>query len=88
MFLGKIRLKTRFTIGESHAISHANVTEQQTQERRIQQPAVNPRRGNLTPKLNPLERERRLESQREQRRRRRQQQTAEQREHHSMNLEC
>ena len=32
-----------FTIGESHAISHANVTE--TQERRIQQPAVNPRRG-------------------------------------------
>ena len=34
-----------FTIGESHAISHANVAEQQTQERRIQQPAVNPRRG-------------------------------------------
>ena len=34
-----------FTIGESHAISHANVTEQQTQERRIQQPAVNPCRG-------------------------------------------
>ena len=45
LFLGKIRLKTRFTIGESHVISHANVTEQQTQERRIQQPAVNPRRG-------------------------------------------
>ena len=34
-----------FTIGESHAISHANVAEQQTQERRIQQLAVNPRRG-------------------------------------------
>ena len=34
-----------FSIGESKAISHANGTEQQTQERRIQQPAVNPRRG-------------------------------------------
>ena len=34
-----------FTIGESHAISHVNGTEQQTQQRRIQQPAVNPRRG-------------------------------------------
>ena len=32
-------------IGVSQAISHANRTEQQTQERRIQQPAVNPRRG-------------------------------------------
>ena len=77
-----------FTIGESYAISHANVAEQQTQERRIQQPAVNPRREDLTPKLNPLERERRLETQREQRRRRQQQQTGEQREHHSMNFEC
>ena len=37
--------ETMFTIGESYAISHANVAEQQTQERRIQQPAVNPRRG-------------------------------------------
>ena len=34
-----------YNIGESQAISHANETEQQTQERRIQQPAVNPRRG-------------------------------------------
>ena len=34
-----------FTMGESQAISHANETEQQTQERQIQQPAVNPRRG-------------------------------------------
>ena len=34
-----------FTIGESQAISHANETEQQTKERRIQQPAVNPRKG-------------------------------------------
>ena len=64
-----------FSIGESKAISHANGTEQQTQERRIQQPAVNPRRENLTSKK-PLEREGRLEIQREQRRRRRQQQTA------------
>ena len=36
---------------------------------------------------NPLEREHRLEIQREQRRRRRQQQTEEQKEHHSMNFE-
>ena len=36
-----------FTIGESQAITHANATEQQTQERRIQQLAVNPRRGRL-----------------------------------------
>ena len=34
-----------FTIGESQAISNANGTEKQTQERWIQQPAVNPRRG-------------------------------------------
>ena len=33
-----------FTIGETQTISHANVTEQRKQERRIQQPAVNPRR--------------------------------------------
>ena len=70
-----------FTIGESQAISHANGTEQQTQERRIQQPAVNPRRGRFATET-PLQRERRLEIQREQRRRRRQQQTAEQRQHH------
>ena len=40
----------------------------------------------MTPKLNPLERERRHEIQ--QRRRRRRQQRAEQREHHSLNFEC
>ena len=37
--------ETMFTIGESQAISYANGSEQQTQERRFQQPAVNPRRG-------------------------------------------
>ena len=37
-------------IGVSQAISHANRTEQQTQERRIQQPAVNPPGEDLTPK--------------------------------------
>ena len=68
-------------MGESQAISHANGTEQQTQERRIQQPAVNPRRGRFATET-PLQRKRRLEIQSEQRRRRRQQQTAEQREHH------
>ena len=36
--------ETVFAIGESQTISHANKTEQQTQERRIQQPA-NSRRG-------------------------------------------
>ena len=52
-----------FTIGESQAISHANGTERQTQECRIQQLAVNPRRGRFDIE-NPLERERRLEIQR------------------------
>ena len=32
--------ETMFTIGESKAISYANGTEQQTQERRIQQPLL------------------------------------------------
>ena len=31
--------------GKSQAISHANGREQQTQECRVQQPAINPRRG-------------------------------------------
>ena len=43
--------------------------------------APNPRPGRFSPKT-PLERERRLQIQREQRRRRRQQETAEQKEHH------
>ena len=38
-------MKQCLTIGESHTISHVNGTEQQTQERQIQQPAVNLRRG-------------------------------------------
>ena len=42
--------ETMFTVGESHAISHVNGTEQQTQELRIQQPAVNPRRGRFDTK--------------------------------------
>ena len=33
------------SIGLSQAISHTNGTERQTQEHRIQQPAVTPRRG-------------------------------------------
>ena len=39
-----------FTTGESLAISHANGTEQQTKERRIQQQTVNPRRGRFDTK--------------------------------------
>ena len=35
--------ETMFTIGESQAISHANVTEQKTHE----QPALNPLRGKI-----------------------------------------
>ena len=37
--------ETMFTVGESEAISHANGTEQQTQEHGIQQLALNPCRG-------------------------------------------
>ena len=37
--------ETIFTVGESEAISHENGTEQPTQERGIQQLALNPRRG-------------------------------------------
>ena len=57
-----------FINGESQANSHANGTQHQTQKRRIQQPAINPRRGRFDAEKS-LERERRLEIQREQRRR-------------------
>ena len=65
--------ETKFSIGESRTISHANGTQ-------AQQVAPNPRPGRFSPET-PLERERRLQIQREQRRRRRQQETAEQKEH-------
>ena len=65
--------QTMFTIGESRTISNANVTQ-------AQQVAPNPRRGRFCTETS-LEREHRLEIQREQRGRRRQQETAEQREH-------
>ena len=65
--------ETKFTIGESRTISHANDTQ-------AQQVAPNPRPGRFSTET-PLERERRLQIQREQRRRRRQQETAEHREH-------
>ena len=58
---------------ESRTISHANDTQ-------AQQLAPNPRPGRFSTET-PLERERRLQIQREQRRRRRQQETAEQKEH-------
>ena len=64
--------ETMFTIGESRTISNANDTQ-------AQQVALNPRRRRFSTET-PLERERRLEIQREQRRRRRQQETAQQRE--------
>ena len=64
--------ETMFTIGESRTISHANDTQ-------TQQMAPNPRPGRFSTET-PLERERRLQIQREQRMRRRQQETAEQRE--------
>ena len=65
--------ETKFTIGESRTVSHANDTQ-------AQQVAPNPRPRRFSPET-PLERERRLQIQREQRRRRRQQETAEQKEH-------
>ena len=65
--------ETKFIIGESRTISHANDTQ-------AQQVAPNPRPGRFSTET-PLERERRLQIQREQRRRRRQQETAEQKEH-------
>ena len=63
--------ETMFTIGESRTISNANDTQ-------AQQVAPIPRRGRFSTET-PLERERRLEIQREQRKRRRQQETAQQR---------
>ena len=60
-----------FTIGESRTVSPANDTQ-------AQQVAPNPRPGRFSTEP-PLERERRLQIQREQGRRRRQQETAEQR---------
>ena len=65
--------ESKFTIGESRTISHANDTQ-------AQQVTPNPRPGRFSTET-PLERERRLQIQREQRRRRRQQETAEQKEH-------
>ena len=64
--------ETMFTIGETRTIFNANNIQ-------AQQVAPNPRRGRFSTEA-PLERERRLEIQREQRRRRRQQETAQQRE--------
>ena len=66
-------MKQMFTISESQSIFHANDTQ-------AQQVAPNPHPGRF-PTETPLERERRLQIQREQRRRRRQQETAEQKEH-------
>ena len=65
--------ESKFTIGESRTISHANDTQ-------AQQVAPNPRPGRFSAET-PLERERRLQIQDEQRRRRREQETVEQREH-------
>ena len=65
--------ESKFTIGESRTISHANDTQ-------AQQVAPNPRSGRFSTET-PLERERRLQTQRKQRRRRHQQETAEQKEH-------
>ena len=73
-----IACETKFTIGESRTISHANDTQ-------AQQVAPNPHPGRF-PTETPLERERRLQIQREQRRRRRQQETAEQKEHRLSSL--
>ena len=65
--------ESKFTIGESRTISHANDTQ-------AQQVTPNPRPGRFSTET-PLERERRLQIQREQRRRKSQQETAEQKEH-------
>ena len=68
--------ETKFTIGESRTISHANDTQ-------LQQVAPNPRPARFSTET-PMERERRLQIQREQQRRRRQQETAEQKEQQSI----
>ena len=65
--------ESKFTIGESRTISHANDTQ-------AQQVTPNPPPGRFSTET-PLERERRLQIQREQRRRKSQQVTAEQKEH-------
>ena len=65
--------ESKFTIGESRTISHANDTQ-------AQQVTPNPCPGRFSTET-PLERERQLPIQREQRRRRRQQETVEQKEH-------
>ena len=62
--------ESKFTIGESRTISHANDTQ-------AQQVTPNPCPGRFSTET-PLERERRLQIQREQRRRKSQQVTAEQ----------
>ena len=64
--------ESKFTISESRTISHANDTQ-------AQQVTPNPRPGRFSTET-PLERERRLQIQREQRRRKSQQETAEQKE--------
>ena len=65
--------ESKFIIGESRTIFHANDTQ-------AQQVAPNPRQGRFSTET-PLEGERRPQIQREQRRRRRQQETVEQKEH-------
>ena len=65
--------ESKFIIGESRTIFHANDTQ-------AQQVAPNTHRGRFSTKT-PLEGERRPQIQREQRRRRCQQETAEQKEH-------
>ena len=57
-----------FTVGEAGLISNANDGQEQRQQHLIQQVAGNSRRRRFTTET-PLERERRLENQREQRRR-------------------
>ena len=65
--------ESKFPIGESRTICHANDTQ-------AQQVTPNSRPGRFSTET-PLERERRLPIQREQRRRRRQQEPVEQKEH-------
>ena len=65
--------ESKFAIGESRTISHANDTQ-------AQQVAPNPRPGRFSTETL-LDWGRRLQTQREQRRRRRQQETAKQKEH-------
>ena len=65
--------ESKFTIGESRTISHANDTQ-------AQRVTPNPRPRRFSTET-PLERECRLPIQREQRRKRRQQETVEQKEH-------